>query len=115
CCAMSTHVQANLDRRRFLRRALLVSGLPLLGGCAASRIGAHRVDESCLAQHDAVAVPPATLNGAAEVCPEIALPYALPDLSQQRVMKCVAGIRPYRQQRVRIEMESFGGQGLPPK
>lgn len=112
---MSSPAQCNLNRRRFLHRALLAGGLPLLGGCAASRSGSQHIvhPESDIIDPPLQTVAETTevIDRAAQAC-DVQPAFALPDLAQEQVVKFVAGVRPYRRQRVRIEAESLDTKTL---
>lgn len=98
-----------IARRDFLRRALLAGGAPLLAaGCAAPRGGPSVVDVHAdhSAAVEAIAAEPPTASLAAS------LRFPLPDLGSDRVLKFVAGIRPFRTGRVRIETEELGEKTL---
>lgn len=83
--------------------------MPLVAtGCAAPRGGPTEVDlhtESIAAREAIVSEPPTGSVTASSRFP-------LPDLGSDRVLKYVAGIRPFRTGRVRIEAEELGDQTL---
>ncbi|MFG0275826.1 MAG: FAD-dependent oxidoreductase [Phycisphaerales bacterium] len=100
-----------LTRRAFLGRACVASAhAAILGagvGCVApDRRGAARAPEAPLPE-PVVAPPGAPMIEHAEVSSgPLLLPS--PDCSPGRVMRCVAGVRPYREGGVRIEVQRVG-------
>ncbi len=99
---------AGLTRRRFLRSAAAAIAVPGLTGCAARVARPEPVPPPAQAVPE---IPLETLPPTLRLGPT---PNFLPapDLAQDRVLRYVAGLRPFRRGTVRIEHETVGSQSV---
>ena len=99
-------------RRQFLRLSLAAMSTPLLTACATDRLTVEPVPPPVMptpiAPSPIAIAPPLLRPLALDPLPIATLPS--PDLSQERVVRFVAGLRPYRRGTVRIESEQLGNK-----